>query len=127
MFQVLTGMAQMGLIDSSGIKDILGLEDLDKDSISKGSQGGADPMNNKLTGWRQPVQINLWEDSTGKMNMTAADWVNSDQWNKVDIRNKESEVDREIQKHEWEVADKKAEWSNGNTKEAKKDNKEKKE
>jgi hypothetical protein len=127
MFQVLTGMAQMGLIDSSGIKDILGLEDLDKDSVSKGSQGGADPMNNKLTGWRQPVQINLWEDSTGKMNMTAADWVNSDQWNKVDIRNKESEVDREIQKHEWEVADKKAEWSNGNTKEAKKDNKEKKE
>ena len=127
MFQVLTGMAQMGLIDSSGIKDILGLEDLDKDSISKGSQGGADPMNNKLTGWRQPVQINLWEDSTGKMNMTAADWVNSDQWNKVDIRNKESEIDRDSKKHEWEVADKKAEWSNGNTKEAKKDNKEKKE
>ena len=127
MFQVLTGMAQMGLIDSSGIKDILGLEDLDKDSISKGSQGGADPMNNKLTGWRQPVQINLWEDSTGKMNMTAADWVNSDQWNKVDIRNKENEVDRDSKKHEWEVADKKAEWSNGNTKEAKKDNKEKKE
>ena len=127
MFQVLTGMAQMGLIDSSGIKDILGLEDLDKDSVSKGSQGGADPMNNKLTGWRQPVQINLWEDSTGKMNMTAADWVNSDQWNKVDIRNKENEVDRDSKKHEWEVADKKAEWSNGNTKEAKKDNKEKKE
>ena len=127
MFQVLTGMAQMGLIDSSGIKDILGLEDLDKDSVSKGSQGGADPMNNKLTGWRQPVQINLWEDSTGKMNMTAADWVNSDQWNKVDIRNKESEIDRDSKKHEWEVADKKAEWSNGNTKEAKKDNKEKKE
>ena len=127
MFQVLTGMAQMGLIDSSGIKDILGLEDLDKDSISKGSQGGADPMNNKLTGWRQPVQINLWEDSTGKMNMTAADWVNSDQWNKVDIRNNESEIDRDSKKHEWEVADKKAEWSNGNTKEAKKDNKEKKE
>ena len=127
MFQVLTGMAQMGLIDSSGIKDILGLEDLDKDSISKGSQGGADPMNNKLTGWRQPVQISLWEDSTGKMNMTAADWVNSDQWNKVDIRNKESEIDRDSKKHEWEVADKKAEWSNGKTKEAKKDNKEKKE
>ncbi len=127
MFQVLTGMAQMGLIDSSGIKDILGLEDLDKDSVSKGSQGGADPMNNKLTGWRQPVQINLWEDSTGKMNMTAADWVNSDQWNKVDIRNKESEIDRDSKKHKWEVADKKAEWSNGNTKEAKKDNKEKKE
>lgn len=127
MFQVLTGMAQMGLIDSSGIKDILGLEDLDKDSISKGSQGGADPMNNKLTGWRQPVQINLWEDSTGRMNMTSADWVKADQWNKVDIRNKESEVDREIQKHEWEVADKKAEWSNSNIREAKKDNKEKKE
>lgn len=127
MFQVLTGMAQMGLIDSSGIKDILGLEDLDKDSVSKGSQGGADPMNNKLTGWRQPVQINLWEDSTGRMNMTSADWVKADQWNKVDIRNKESEVDREIQKHEWEVADKKAEWSNSNIREAKKDNKEKKE
>ena len=126
MFQVLTGMAQMGLIDSSGIKDILGLEDLDKDTVSKGAQGGIDPMNNKLTGWRQPVQINLWEDSTGRMNMTAADWVNSDQWNKVDIRNKESEVDRDSKKHEWEVADKKAEWSNSNIHEASKKNKRKK-
>jgi len=126
MFQVLTGMAQMGLIDSSGIKDILGLEDMDKDTVSKGSQGGADPMNNKLTGWRQPVQINLWEDATGKMNMTAADWVNTDQWNKVDIRNKESEVDREIQNHEWEIAEKKSEWSNGNTRKASKKNKRKK-
>lgn len=126
MFEVLTGMTQMGLLDASGIKDILGIEDLDKDTMSKGAQGGANPLHNKLNGWRQPVQINLWQDSTtGKMNMTAADWVNTDEWNKVDIRNKENAIDRDNKNHEWEVADKKAEWSKGNISEDKKDNKEK--
>lgn len=126
MFQVLTGMAQLGLIDSSGIKDILGLDELSKDTVSKGTQGGADPQNNKLTGWRQPVQINLWEDTTGKMNMTAADWVNADQWNKVDIRNKDNEIDRDSKKQEWDNADKKSKWSRGNTKTSKKNKREKK-
>ncbi len=57
--------------------------------------------------------------------MTAADWVNTDEWNKVDIRNKENAIDRDNKNHEWEVADKKAEWSKGNISEDKKDNKEK--
>jgi len=115
MFEVMMGMAQAGLIDASGIKDMLGLEDMDKDTISKGAQGGADPTQNKLNGWRQPVQINLWQDTaTGKMNMTAADWVHQDQWNKVDIRNRDNEVDRDIKNHEWEVAEKKSEWSKSN-------------
>ena len=38
-----------------------------------------------------------------------------------------NEIDRENKKHEWEVAEKKAEWSNGNTPEDKKNNKEKNE
>ena len=121
-------MTQMGLIDEAGIRDMLGIEELDKDTISKGAQGGGDPTQNKLNGWRQPVQINLWQDSTtGKMNMTAADWVNTDQWNKVDIRNKDNAIDRDNKKHEWEVVEKKAEWSNGTMKEAKKDKREEKE
>lgn len=128
MFEVLMGMTQMGLIDEAGIRDMLGIEELDKDTISKGAQGGGDPTQNKLNGWRQPVQINLWQDSTtGKMNMTAADWVNTDQWNKVDIRNKDNAIDRDNKKHEWEVVEKKAEWSNGTMKEAKKDKREEKE
>jgi len=126
MFQVLTGMVQMGLIDASGIKDLLGLDELDKDTVSKGAQGGADPTQNKLNNFRQPVQINLWQDALGNPHVTAADWVHKDQWDKIDAQNRMNEVDRDNKKHDWEVAEKKSEWSNSNTKEAKKNNKEKK-
>jgi len=125
MFQVLTGMVQMGLIDSSGIKDLLGLEELDKDTLSKGAQGGGDPTQNKLNNFRQPVQINLWQDALGRPHVTAADWVHQDQWNEIDAQNRMNEIDRNFKSHEWEVAEKKAEWSNSNIGEVKKDNKEK--
>ena len=58
------------------------------------------------------------------MNMTAADWVNTDQWNKVDIRNRDNQVDRDTKNHEWEVAEKKSEWSKSNIVDEKKHNKE---
>lgn len=127
MFQVLMGMNQMGLIDAAGIRDMLGIEELDKDTLSKGTQGGGDPTQNKLNNFRQPVQINLWQDALGRPHVTAADWVNKDQWDKIDAQNRMNEIDRENKKHEWEVAEKKAEWSNGNTPEDKKNNKEKNE
>ena len=126
MFQVLTGMVQMGLIDASGIKDLLGLDELDKDTVSKGAQGGGDPTQNKLNNFRQPVQINLWQDALGNPHVTAADWVHKDQWDKIDLQNRMNESDRDNKKHDWEVAEKKSEWSNSNTKQAKKNNKEKK-
>ena len=37
MFSVLTNMEQLGLIDANGMRDILGLEDLNKETLSKGS------------------------------------------------------------------------------------------
>ena len=73
MFSVLMQMAQLGFIDESGIREMLGLEEYDKDTMSKGAQGGPDPTRNKLNEWRQPVQINLWQDGSGKLNVTAAD------------------------------------------------------
>ena len=115
----------LGLIDTSGIKDLLGLEELDKDTLSKGSQGGGDPTQNKLNNFRQPVQINLWQDALGRPHVTAADWVNQDQWNEIDAQNRMNEIDRAEKAHEWEVAEKKAEWSKSNIVEDKKDNKEK--
>ena len=127
MFQVLMGMNQMGLIDAAGIRDMLGIEELDKDTLSKGTQGGGDPTQNKLNNFRQPVQINLWQDALGRPHVTAADWVNKDQWDKIDAQNRMNEIDRENKKHEWEVAEKKAEWSNSNIPEDKKNNKEKNE
>lgn len=63
MFTVLMQMAQFGFIDESGIRDILGIEELDKETLSKGAAGGAQPGHN--VGWpdnRSPIQTNLWPE-----------------------------------------------------------------
>jgi len=63
MFEVIVGMQQMGLIDESGIRDILGLEELDKETLSKGAQGGQLPQANRWQpSFKQPLQINLWPE-----------------------------------------------------------------
>ena len=78
MFGVLTQMAQMGLIDESGIRDILGLEDLDKETMSKGEAGQGDPGRNKwYQNFRQPISINLWPEELARMNDT---WKAPDEW-----------------------------------------------
>jgi len=62
-FMVLTQMAQLGLIDESGVRDILGLEDLDKETMSKGEAGGATPGNNQWrTDFKIPSGMNLWPE-----------------------------------------------------------------
>ena len=78
----------------------------DKDTMSKGSQGGPDPTRNKLNEWRQPVQINLWQDGSGKLNVTAADWVKTDQWNKMEAHNKEKASAKK-----WTKAQQMKKWS----------------
>lgn len=78
MFAVLTQMAQMNLIDESGIRDILGLEDLDKETMSKGEAGQGDPGRNKwYQNFKQPISINLWPEELARMNDT---WKAPDQW-----------------------------------------------
>lgn len=64
MFSVLTGMMQLRLIDESGVRDILGLEELDKETLSKGGMGGGMPGSNRWfpSQGQQPIQINLWPD-----------------------------------------------------------------
>lgn len=76
-FMVLTQMAQMNLIDESGIRDILGIEELDKETMSKGQQGGATPGVNKWDMGKQPIQINLWPEEIARMKDR---WPAMDKW-----------------------------------------------
>lgn len=84
MFTVLTQMAQLQLIDESGIRDILGLEELDKETMSKGSAGGGMPQSN--TAWpnmKQPIQINMWPEEVRRMQDKWDSWpaiVQSNVW-----------------------------------------------
>jgi len=78
MFAVLTQMMQMGLIDQSGIRDILGLEDLDKETMSKGQQGQGTPGNNKWNqDFSQPTGLNMWPEEIARMNDA---WAKPDAW-----------------------------------------------
>jgi len=106
MFSVLMQMAQLGFIDESGIREMLGLEEYNKDTMSKGAQGGPNPTFNKLDNWRQPVQINLWQDGMGKLNITAADWVKTDEWGKMEAHNKEKASEKK-----WTKAQQMKKWA----------------
>jgi len=68
MFGVLTQMAQLNLIDESGIRDLLGLEELDKETLSKGEAGGGAPTTNRWDLGKQPIQINIWPDELQRMH-----------------------------------------------------------
>jgi len=81
MFLVLTQMEQLGLIDESGIRDMLGLEELDKETLTKGQAGGGMPQANKA--WpdqRQPIQTNLWPDELRRLNDKWDEWEIKDEW-----------------------------------------------
>ena len=81
MFAVLTQMAQLGLIDESGIRDMLGLEELDKETLTKGQMGGGMPQSN--VSWpdqRQPIQTNLWPDELRRLNDQWDEWIVKDEW-----------------------------------------------
>lgn len=77
MFTVLTQMMQMGLIDESGVRDILGLDELDKETMTNGADGT--PQNNKWfpQSGKTPVQINLWPEEIKRMN---DQWPKGDKW-----------------------------------------------
>jgi hypothetical protein len=81
MFGVLTQMAQLGLIDESGIRDILGLEEMDKETMSKGEAGGGMPQANKAweTG-KSPIQINMWPGEIERMGDKWDTWIIKDEW-----------------------------------------------
>ena len=78
MFNVLTLMMQGGLIDESGVREILGIEELDKESMSTGSMGGAQPGANRwYNDFRQPIQTNLWPEELKRMQDV---WPKPDNW-----------------------------------------------
>lgn len=81
MFEVLVQMGQLGLIDESGIRDMLGLEELDKETMSKGQAGGGMPQANvAYPDQRQPIQTNLWPDEMRRLNDKWDEWEVRDEW-----------------------------------------------
>lgn len=58
MFSVLTGLLELGLIDPNGLRDILGLAEADKQTISKGADRTPGGNINKVV-WKTPVQVNV--------------------------------------------------------------------
>jgi len=73
-FTVLSQMAQLGLIDESGMREILGIEDLDKETLSKGEAGGTTPTENRWIEGKRPVQINLWPEELERMQDKWDEW-----------------------------------------------------
>jgi hypothetical protein len=85
MFLVLTQMAQLGLIDESGIREMLGLEELDKETLSRGQAGGGMPQANVWRGGAQPVAINvnpnnLWPEELKRLDDNWDEWEIKDEW-----------------------------------------------
>ncbi len=77
MFNVLVQMAQMGFIDESGIRDILGLEELDKESMTNGAD--INPATSLWNNGNSPIQSRLWPEEIKRMNDV---WPMGDKWPK---------------------------------------------
>lgn len=85
MFLVLTQMMQVGLIDEEGVRDMLGLEELDRETLSRGQAGGGMPQANTWMGGIQPVAINvnpsnLWPEEQRRQADTWDEWEIKDEW-----------------------------------------------
>jgi len=73
-FTVLTQMAQLGLIDESGMREILGIEDLDKETLSKGEAGGTTPSQNRWIEGKRLSGLNLWPEEIERMQDRWDEW-----------------------------------------------------
>lgn len=85
MLLVLTQMMQIGLVDESGVRDMFGLEELDKETLSKGQAGGGMPQHNTWQGGAQPVAINvnpsnLWPEELKRLGDKWDEWEVKDEW-----------------------------------------------
>jgi len=85
MFLVLTQMMEIGLIDETGVREMLGLEELDKETLAKGQAGGGMPQFNTWAGGAQRVQINanpnnLWPEELKRLNDKWDEWTIKDEW-----------------------------------------------
>ncbi len=81
---VLIQMRELGLIDESGIRDMIGLEELDKETLTKGQAGGGMPQANTWMGGKQPIQTstrpNLWPEELKRLEDTWDEWDIKDEW-----------------------------------------------
>jgi len=105
MFEVLMGLVSTGLIDESGLRDILGIEELEKETVSKGAQGGARPGASRWTpGGRRPIQTSI----KPRRSM----WRMEDLWNKITQKQLPEAPQRSLWRDEdtWETDPAKLEW-----------------
>lgn len=106
MFEVLMGLVSTGLIDESGLRDILGIEELEKETVSKGSQGGARPGASRWfpPGGKRPIQTSL----KPRRSM----WRMEDLWNKITQKQLPEAPQRSLWRDEdtWETDPARLEW-----------------
>ena len=77
MYAQLKDMVANGLIDESGLRQKLGLEELDKQTMSEGSDTNPnmEPVQDKWSPrLNSPLQLNVWPDSQGNVQVSANPW-----------------------------------------------------
>jgi hypothetical protein len=73
MYEQLKDMTGIGLIDEDGLRDMLGLTEYDKETMSEGAN--TDPDRDKWNAeWKSPIQINMWPNQDGSMKTTTSAW-----------------------------------------------------
>jgi len=112
MFEVLMGLVSAGFIDESGMRDILGIEELEKETLSKGSQGGAAPGRSRWDRGIRPIQTSIHPDRS--------QWRFEDVWNKIKglVNQVPEQPSRSLWSDEdmWEQDPAKIEWMRARTK-----------
>lgn len=73
LYNELKDMVAIGLIDEGGLREFLGIEELDKDTMTQGNNTDPD-LNRWRPAWKTPMQINLWPDANGNINSTTSSW-----------------------------------------------------
>jgi len=108
MFEVLMGLVSAGLIDESGMRDILGIEELDKETVSKGAQGGARPGASRWNRGIRPIQTEIHPHRSR--------WRFEDTWSKLKslVNQLPEQPSRSLWSEEdtWEVDPARREWMN---------------
>ena len=73
LYNEMKDMVATGLIDESGMRKFFGVEELNKDTLSKGQNTDPD-LNRWRPDWQSPVQINMWPRADGQMATTVSPW-----------------------------------------------------
>lgn len=73
LYNQLIDMTSRGLIDEEGLRDMLGLTELDKETMTEGANTSPD-QNQWRPSWKSPIQINMWPGQDGSVKTTTSAW-----------------------------------------------------